>query len=131
MAQNEQKVSFGQRWNEAQPTKTFLFWSVVVGIILTIVIGFSWGGWVTAGTAQRMNEVAAKEAVIERMTSICVARFNQDPERDQKLIEMKETGTYDRDNYVRDQGWATMFDDDKPNSKVSDACAKQLVQITP
>ena len=59
----EQKVSYRQRWNEAQPTKAVLFWSVVAAVILTMIVGFSWGGWVTGGTAQKDAEVAAKAAV--------------------------------------------------------------------
>jgi hypothetical protein len=36
---------------------------------------------------------------------------------------------YQRDDYVIEQGWATMPGEEKPDSKVADACAKLLMQI--
>jgi hypothetical protein len=126
--EQEKKVSFRQRWNEAQPTKTVLFWSVVAAVILTMIVGFTWGGWVTGGTAQKMAEVAATKAVVERLSLICVDQFSQDPDKEQKLIEFIDTKAYQRDDYVRDQGWATMFGDEEPDRNVADACAK-LIQL--
>ena len=127
--EQEKKVSFRQRWNEAQPTKTVLFWSVVAAVILTMIVGFSWGGWVTGGTAQKMAEVAATKAVVERLSLICVDQFSQDPDKERKLIEFIETKAYQRDDYVTDQGWATMFGDEEPDRNVADACAKLIALI--
>ena len=129
MGQDKQKVSFRRRWNEAQPTKTVLFWSVVAAMILTMIVGFNWGGWVTGGTARRMAEVEAKAAVVERLALICLDQFDQDPEKAQKLTEFIETKAYQQDDYVRDQGWATMFGDEKPDRNVADACAKLIALI--
>ena len=122
----QEKVSFKQRWNEAQPTKTVLFWSVVAAVILTMIVGFNWGGWVTGGTAQKMSEEAATKAVVERLALICVDQFSEDPDKAQKLSEFIETKAYQRDDYVTDQGWATMFGDEKPDRNVADACAKLI-----
>ena len=127
--EQKKKVSFRQRWNEAQPTKAVLFWSVLAAVILTIIVGFNWGGWVTGGTARRMAEVAAQEAVVERLALICVDQFSEDPDKAQKLSEFLETKAYQRDDYVTDQGWATMFGDEKPDRNVADACAKLIALI--
>ena len=126
--EQEKKVSFRQRWNEAQPTKAVLFWFVVAAVILTIIVGFTWGGWVTGGTAKKMAEVAATKAVVERLALICVDQFRQDPDKEQKLIEFIDTKAYQRDDYVTDQGWATMFGDEKPDKNVADACA-ELIEL--
>ena len=128
MVPDTKKVSLSQRWREAQPTKAVLFWSVVATIILTMIVGFNWGGWVTGGTAERMAKEAAKEAVVERLALICVGQFNQDPGNGQKLKELQEASAYQRDDYVQDQGWATMFGEEKPDRGVADECAKLLVQ---
>jgi hypothetical protein len=127
--QKMKKASFGQWWGEARPTKTIVFWSWVASIILTMIIGFAWGGWVTGGTAQRMAEVMAADAVSQRLVPICVDQFNQDPDKDQKLIELKETASYQRDDYVKEQGWATIPGEDQPDGKVAAECAKLLVLI--
>jgi hypothetical protein len=121
----EKKVSFGQRWDEARATKKVVFWLAVAAIILTMIVGFNWGGWVTGGTAQKMTN----DAVVQRLASICVAQFNQDPQKDQKLTELKDTSSYKRDDYVKEQGWATMPGEEEPDRKIADACAKQLVRI--
>jgi hypothetical protein len=127
MEQDKKKVSFGQRWDKARPTKTVVFWSMGAAIILTMIIGFNWGGWVTGGTAQKMAEVMAKNAVLQRLTPMCVDQFNQDPERDQKLTELEEKSAWQRGGYVEDQGWATMAGEAKPDSQVANECAKLLI----
>ena len=123
----EKKVSVGQRWREAQLTKTGVFWSLVAAIVLTMIIGFAWGGWVTGGTAEKIAAKMADEAVVLRLAPICVFQFTQDPEKDRKLTELKETGSWQRGEYVQKQGWATMPGEEEPDQKVADACAKLLV----
>jgi hypothetical protein len=128
-AQNKQKVSFGQRWGAARPTKTAAFWTLVGAIILTMIVGFTWGGWVTGGTAQSMAAKMANDAVIQRLAPICVAQFNQDAGKDQKLTELQGISSYQRAAFVEEQGWATMVDEEKPDRKVADACAKLLMIV--
>lgn len=123
----EYKESYGERWNKTRPTKTIVFWSWAAVIIVTMIIGFNWGGWVTGGTAQKMAEGMAKNAVSQRLVPMCVDQFNQDPGRDQKLKELEETSTYQRGGYVEDQGWATMSGEAKPDSQVATECAKLLI----
>ncbi|MEJ2750398.1 MAG: hypothetical protein P8183_21195 [Anaerolineae bacterium] len=125
MTQDKKKVSWGQRWHEAQPTKMVVFWACIASIILTMIVGFGWGGWVTAGTAQEM----AKDAVVQRLAPICVGQFYQDPGKAQKLIALNEVRNYQRDDYVKAQGWATMIGEENADSKVADACAKLLAEI--
>ena len=77
--------SFGQRWTQSRPTKTFVFWSSVAVVIATVTIGFTWGGWVTSSTAQTTAKAMAEDAVVHRLTPICVAAAQHDPARDKKL----------------------------------------------
>jgi len=126
----EKKVNFRQRWDKARATKTVVFWIVIGSIILTMIVGFNWGGWVTGGTAQRMAEATAQDAVVQRLAPTCVVQFNPDLGKIQKLRELKAAKAYQRDDYVREQGWATMPGEDEPDRKVADACATQLMQIS-
>jgi len=127
--EQETKVSYRQRWDKARATKKVVFWFVLGAIALTMIVGFTWGGWVTGGTAQKMAEEAATKAVVERLALICVDQFSQDPDKAQKLSEFIETKAYQRDDYVTDQGWATMFGDEEPDRNVADACAKMIALI--
>ena len=130
MVQSNEKVSFGQRWSKAQPTKTAVFWSCVVCVVLTMIIGFAWGGWVTGGTAQKMAKEKAEDAVVNRLAPICVAQFNQVLGKDLKLKELKETDSWKRSDYVKEQGWATMPGEEEADRKVADECAKRLMQTS-
>ena len=58
-------------------------WGAVGGAIVIAIIGFAWGGWVTGATAQKM----VGDAVVIRLTPICVEQFNRDSEKDQKLAQ--------------------------------------------
>ena len=127
--EQKKKTSLRKWWREARPTKTAVFWSLVASVVLTMIVGFAVGGWVTDSAAQRLAKEAAQDAVIERLVSICVARYNQDPGNGAKLAELKKASTYQRDDYVRDQGWATMVDEERPNRKVVDGCVDLLVMI--
>ena len=127
----ETKPSLGQRWSDAQPTKKTVFWACLISVVLTIVVGFTWGGWMTAGAAQETAETMAKDAVTQRLAPICVAQFNLDPDNVLKLGEMNEMTSYKRAQFVQDQGWATISGEEKPNRKVADACINLLLDMSP
>ena len=114
-------------WMKTNSEKIKLaLWSAIAGAIVLAIIGFSWFGWVTGGTAQQMAEEKAENAVVDHLTQICVAQFNQDPEKDKKLKKLKETDSWKRAEYATKQGWATMPGEKKPDSKVVEACIKEL-----
>ena len=101
-------------------------WSGVGGALLTIYIGFNYGGWMTKGAAEVMAKETAATAVAERLGRICVAQFDRDPVKGQKLIEMKGKDAWDNSRYIDQQSWAIMPGEEKPESGVADACAKQM-----
>lgn len=126
-AKQERKASVMQRVSDAQPTKTMAFWLCMASIVLTMTVGFAWGGWVTGGTAQKMAETMKDDAIVKRLAPICVVQFNLDPGKVQKLVALKGTDTWQRDGYVEKQGWATMPGEAKSDNKVAEACAKLLI----
>ena len=103
-------------------------WSAIGGAIITMIIGFAWGGWVLGSNSLNMGEKMARNAVVERLTPICVAQFNQDLERDKKLKEFKEIDSWKKDQYVKDQGWATMPFEKEPDSRVADSCSALIAK---
>lgn len=130
MGQDAQKVSFRERWSAARPTKTVVVWSWVASIIVTMIIGFSWGGWVTGGTARKMADAIGENAVVTRLAPMCVVRFQQDPRKDQKLKELKGISTWEKADYIKKQGWATMPGEREPESRVAEECGKLLMLIS-
>ena len=110
-------------WEKIKPT----LWGIVGGAIAAIIIGFAWGGWVTGGTAKNMADESAEVAVVDRLAPICVVQFNQDSQKNQKLKKLKKTQSWERGDYVKKQGWATMPGEKEADSKVAEKCADLLV----
>ena len=124
----ENKPGLRQRWNGVQASKMSIFWLLAAAVVLTMIIGFVWGGWVTGGSAQTTANTAAQDAVVMRLAPICVAQFNQDPQRDTKLAELAEMSSFARRTYVSEQGWATMPGEEAPDRNVASACATLLME---
>jgi hypothetical protein len=120
-------ASLIRRWNEGRLTKTFVVWFGLGAVLVTLMIGFGWGGWVTGGAAQANARAMAEDAVVHRLTSICVAAAHNDPGWRQKLKALRDTGEWERSEYVQKAGWATMPGDKDPDSKVAGECARVLV----
>jgi hypothetical protein len=100
-------------------------WGAIGGALLLAILGFGWGGWVTADTARKM--VAA--AVAARLVPFCVGQFNQDSEKEQKLAAMKKEESWQRGEYVAKQGWATLPGEKKPDSELANTCAGRLMEL--
>jgi hypothetical protein len=126
---NPKRPSYRQRWNAVQLSKTAIGWLCAAMIVSTMLVGFTWGGWMTAGTAQQTAATVANDAVIQRLAAICVAQFQQDPAKEQKLAEFTASTSYEQRSYVREQGWATMPGEEESDAKVAAACAKLLTQL--
>jgi len=101
-------------------------WGAVGGAIALAYVGFNFGGWVTGSGAAAMAKELAADAVADRLGTICVAQFNRDSEKGEKVKEMKGKDSWDKGRFIEKQSWAIMPGEDKPDSKVADACAKQL-----
>ena len=125
-----EKQSVRQRWDEFRPSKTMLFWGVAAGAVATVVIGFSWGGWVTGGTAQEMAEKAAQLSHQQLAAAICTERFATAPEARVQLAELKEiTSAYQRGKFIEDRGWAVMPGTERADRKTAMACAEGLMTL--
>ena len=118
-----------ERLREARPSKKIVAALMVAAAGLTMIVGFNWGGWVSGATAQQQVTSGAQDAVALRLAPICVAQFNLDPQKAAKLDELKAIGSsWQRPNYVKEQGWATMPGESAPDNDVASACAILLME---
>ena len=102
-------------------------WGALAGAIALAIVGFSWGGWVTGGTAETLAKNSAATAVVAALTPICVEKFRQAADASANLVEMKKaTYAWDQSKFVEKGGWATMPGSTEPNSAVAKACAESL-----
>ena len=101
---------------------------LIVGGALTAIVGFNWGGWVSAAKA---NEIALQKstlAVAEVMTPYCVAAALADPNYASLFETMKAGTSYDRTAIVTKAGWATPMGATAPNAALAAACQGKLTE---
>jgi hypothetical protein len=46
-------------------------WGAIGGAVALAIIGFSWGGWVTGGSAERTAKTRSEAAVVTALAPIC------------------------------------------------------------
>jgi pimeloyl-ACP methyl ester carboxylesterase len=118
-----------QRFDQYQPSKTALFWGCAGSAVLAIVIGFSWGGWVTGGSAQAMAEKAAAQGRQEVAAVVCVDRFMAAQDAGVQLTALQKiTSSYAQSRFVQDGGWAVLGDSTTDDRKAADLCAAELAK---
>jgi hypothetical protein len=107
--QQSQKRGLSERFQQYRPSKTALFWSCAGSAILAMVVGFSWGGWVTGGSAKEMAEDSAAQARQQLTAVVCVDRFMAAPDASVQLAALKEiTSSYAQGKFVQEGAWAIM-----------------------
>lgn len=122
--------SFAQRWQDYQVSKTALFWACAACVALTLALGFTLGGWVTSGTAEKMASKAADEARTQLVATICVQRFSQADDAAAQLTKLKATSRWERDDFIEKGGWATPVGFAEPFAGAADLCADKLADLT-
>jgi hypothetical protein len=101
------------------------FWWLVSGAAISMIIGFTWGGWATAGTIQKMKN----EAVLTSQTEICVAQFMNAPNGEANLKELEKVEGYNRSGLIEKGGWDKMPGQKEADRSVASACAAGLIDL--
>ena len=104
-------------------------WGAVIGSILTMIVGFSWGGWTTSSTANQTATKQADAAVTAALVPICLSQEKADTVKGKRLAELKAiTSSYEQTEFVMKTGWATFPGKADPNRDVAEACASALLK---
>jgi len=104
----------------------FGVWGLICGAVITMIIGFAWGGWTTGGTSRRRTA----EAVLATRAAICVAQFIKDPNYKENLKKLTAVDSYDRSTFIEKGGWDKMPGEQQASSTVGQACADGLEYLT-
>ena len=135
--QQEQKRTLSQRFQQYRPSKTALFWACAGSVVVATIAGFSWGGWVTGGSAQEMAEDSAAQARQELAAVVCVDRFMAAPDAGVQLTALHEIESpYEQSKFVADGGWAIIVPASSPTDyttraddrKAAGLCAEELAK---
>ena len=102
---------------------------MAIGAVTSMVIGFSWGGWVTGGTAVKLADERANTAVVAALTPICVEKFLQNSDAKANLAVLQKISTnWEQGDYLEKGGWATPPGTASPDYHLARACAEKLAQ---
>jgi hypothetical protein len=116
-------------WRDYRPSKVLWFWSCVGVAVLTMIVGFTWGGWVTGSTAAYKAAEARETGRAELAATICVERFMQAPDAGVQLAALKDESSWGRDDLIADAGWTTPLGLDEPIDGAADLCADRLAAM--
>ena len=108
--------------------KTFV-WGMAAGMVVLLIVVFSAGWVVTNNSAKAMAHEISTNAVVDRLAPISVAQFMQDPNREERLKELKKLDSWKRGEYVQKQGWAIMPGETEAEWNVANECARRLVEL--
>ena len=102
-------------------------WGAVIGGVATMIVGFSCGGWTTAGSTARIASEQSGVAVVAALSPFCVSKAQHDPDAS-KLVKFKaETSSYSRSDIVRSAGWATLPGMTAPDYALAQTCSERLM----
>jgi hypothetical protein len=103
----QQNQTLSQRFQQYRASKAVLFWACAGSVVVATVVGFSWGGWVTGGSARDMAADSAAQARQEIAAVVCVDRFMAAPDAGVQLTALQEiTSSYAQGKFVEEGGWA-------------------------
>ena len=135
--QQHQGQSLSQRFQQYRASKTVLFWTCAGSVIVATIVGFSWGGWTTGGTAREMAEDSAAQARQELAAVVCVDRFMAAPDVGVQLTALKGMErSYQQSKFVEEGGWAIIVPASSPTDyearadgrKAAGLCAEELAK---
>ncbi|AJE47506.1 MULTISPECIES: hypothetical protein [Celeribacter] len=101
-------------------------YGVLIGVVFVGVAGFTWGGWVTGGTAHDRAVAMSHDDVVAAMVPICLDMARTDPERAEKFATIRAASSYQRRDALMKAGWATVPGTEAPNRDIAQACLASL-----
>ena len=110
-------------------SRTRLLQGIAIGAVASMVIGFSWGGWMTGGTAIKLADERANTAVVAALTPICVEKFllNNDAKANLAVLQ-KISSNWEQGQYLEKGGWATRPGATSSDYELARACATKLIE---
>lgn len=101
-------------------------YGALIGAVAVGIIGFSWGGWVTGGTARDRAMSMSHDNVVTALVPVCLDNAKTDPNREAKMTTIREASSYQRRDAVMEAGWATVPGAETPDRDIAQACLAEL-----
>jgi len=98
-----------------------LLQGAAAGAVATIVVGFYWGGWSLASTADKMARERSELAVVAALAPVCADKFRALPDAEAKKVALSKVETWKRrDEFPKEL--ITLPGESYPSSALVDAC---------
>lgn len=117
--------------SQYRPTKTVWFWSCAGVAALTMVVGFTAGGWVTGATAAQQVQTSSEKAVANLAANICANRFLAAADAEYQVAQLKEVDSWKQDSFIEKGGWVTFANMKDPIEGAADLCADKVLAGNP
>jgi hypothetical protein len=101
-------------------------WGAAAGAVAMAVVGFSYLGWTTATTADKLAQDTANTAVVAALVPFCVVKAEADPNQATLTKFQAEQSSYSRSDIVMKAGWATLDGKTIGSDALARACAEKL-----
>ena len=101
-------------------------WGVAAGAIGMAIVGFSYLGWTTAATSEKLARETASAAVVSALVPFCVLKAQTDTNQATLAKFQTEQSSYSRGEIVLKAGWASFNGDTSSSDGIARACAEKL-----
>lgn len=101
-------------------------WGAAFGAVAMAAVGFSYLGWTTATTSEKLAQDTADTAVVTALLPFCVVKAQADPDAATLVKLRADDSSYSRHDIVMKAGWATLDGGTTGNDALARACADKL-----
>jgi hypothetical protein len=105
---------------------TRLLQGAAAGAIVTIVIGFNWGGWSLGSTADKMAKEQSELAVVAALAPVCADKFRAQPDAAAKTVALSKVDSWSRSEQFPKE-FVTLPGETYPSSALANACYALLM----
>jgi hypothetical protein len=103
-----------------------LLQGAAAGAIATMFVGFYWGGWSLASTADKMAKERSELAVVAALAPVCAEKFRALRDAEAKQVALSKVESWKRrDEFPKE--FVTLPGESYPSSALVDACSTLLL----
>ncbi|MGI9478597.1 MAG: hypothetical protein ACR2PI_17980 [Hyphomicrobiaceae bacterium] len=99
----------------------------VGGAILTTLLGFTVGGWVTSSKSESAARDRSNLAVISALAPICHANFESSSDALKQRVLLEKTEDWKHAEFVNSAGWTKIPGVKEASSGLARSCAKLIL----
>jgi hypothetical protein len=100
---------------------TRLLQGATLGAIVTMIVGFNWGGWSLSSTTDKISKERSERAVVTALAPVCADKFRALPDAEAKKAALSKVDSWKRrDEFPKE--FVTLPGDSYPNSALVEAC---------